>query len=88
MLESKHVSQGVHLPDQGVSARVITAAPQSLPLSPDVFALRRGRDREARCRSGIVARGQENLEMPPTPPRRIRPSAVNEKGTRTLIRKN
>ena len=44
MLESKHVAQIVDLSDPCVSARAVAPAAQSLPVLPDMFALRRGSD--------------------------------------------
>lgn len=44
MLESKHVSQIVDFPDPCVSTCAVAPAAQSLPLLPDMFALRCGSD--------------------------------------------
>ena len=44
MLELKHVSQIVDLSDPCVSARTVAPAAQSLPVLPDMLALRRGSD--------------------------------------------
>ena len=76
MIESKHVSQIGHLPDSRISARPVTAVAQSLPFLPNVFALRSRSDREARSDQGVVARYQENSEVPSAASGRIRPRSV------------